>query len=167
MRTHRHTRPAPGSPRDMHIAKRVKHVSTGEPAKMPANGGSPPFPQPTRRLGIDELTNLMVGQRLDSTFRALADPTRRAMLARLLEGPSSVAGLTRGFAMSEAGAAKHLATLEAAGLVRRVGEDRRSLRALDADPLVEAGLWLRGWQRLASPRMARTAALLDAAARLP
>lgn len=116
---------------------------------------------------MDELTNLMVGQRLDFTFRALADPTRRAMLARLLEGPSSVAGLTRGFAMSEVGAAKHLAVLEAAGLVRRVGEDRRSLRALDADPLVEAMLWLRRWQRFASPRAARLAALLDAAERLP
>ncbi|MCX8474777.1 MAG: metalloregulator ArsR/SmtB family transcription factor [Sphingomonas sp.] len=108
----------------------------------------------------------MVGKRLDSTFHALADPTRRAMLARLAEGEKSVSELARGFAMSGTGAAKHLAVLEAAGLVRRRREARRSLCALDADPLAEAALWLRRWHRFESRSAARLRAMLDAAERI-
>ncbi|TGX52903.1 ArsR family transcriptional regulator [Sphingomonas gei] len=105
----------------------------------------------------------MVGYRLDSTFGALADPTRRTLLARLGEGEQSVAELTRGLAMSDTGAAKHLAVLVAAGLVRRRRDGRYSLCALDADPLAEAALWLRRWQRFEGPRVARLRAMLDAA----
>ncbi|MGK6354516.1 ArsR/SmtB family transcription factor [Sphingomonas sp. DT-207] len=108
----------------------------------------------------------MVGYRLDSTFHALADPTRRAMLDRLASGEKSVGELALGFAMSGTGAAKHLAVLEAAGLVRRRREGCRCLCALDADPLVEAGLWLRRWDALASPRAARLRAMLSAPERV-
>ncbi|ATY33824.1 ArsR/SmtB family transcription factor [Sphingomonas psychrotolerans] len=107
----------------------------------------------------------MVGYRLDSTLHALADPTRRAMLARLAEGEKSVAELTRDLAMSDTGAAKHLAVLAAAGLVRRRRDGRRSLCTLDADPIAEAALWLRRWQRFESPRAVRLRAMLAAADR--
>lgn len=102
---------------------------------MPENGGNPPSPDPTRRLdpaALAAFANLMVGKRLDSTFHALADPTRRAMLAKLAKGEKSVGALAQGFAMSGTAAAKHLAVLEAAGLVRRRFEGRAAahLRAM-------------------------------------
>lgn len=109
------------------------------------------------------LTNLMVGYRIDATFHALADPTRRAMLARLAEGEKPVAELTRDFAMSDTGAAKHLAVLVAAGLVRKRRDGRHSFCALDADPIAEAVLWLRRWRRFESIRAVRLRAMLDAA----
>ncbi|KRC80418.1 ArsR/SmtB family transcription factor [Sphingomonas sp. Root241] len=105
----------------------------------------------------------MVGYRLDATFRALADPTRRALLARLAGGEKRVTELTRGFAMSETAAAKHLALLEAAGLVRRRRDGRHSFCTLAVDPLTEAALWLRRWQRFESKRAAGLRRLLDAA----
>nr|WP_294810061.1 metalloregulator ArsR/SmtB family transcription factor [uncultured Sphingomonas sp.] len=104
----------------------------------------------------------MVGYRLDATFRALADPTRRALLARLAGGEKRVTELTRGFAMSETAAAKHLALLEAAGLVRRRRDGRHSFCTLAADPLTEAALWLRRWQPFESRRAAGLRRLFDA-----
>ena len=63
--------------------------------------------------------NHMVEQRLDATFHALADPTRRGMLANLARGEKSIGALAEPFAMSFAGAAKHVKVLEGAGLVAR------------------------------------------------
>ncbi|AQR75869.1 helix-turn-helix transcriptional regulator [Sphingomonas sp. LM7] len=108
----------------------------------------------------------MVGYRVDATFAALADPTRREMLARLAEGEKPVGALTGGFAMSAAGAAKHLAVLEAAGLVHACRRGRHRYCRLDTDPLAEAALWLRRWHRFESPRAARLRALLDTAERI-
>jgi len=115
---------------------------------------------------FEAFANLMVGKRVGSTFHALADPTRRALLALLAEGEKPVAALARGFAMSETAVAKHLAVLEAAGLVRRRREGRRSVCSLDVDPLTEAALWLRRWQRLESPGAAHLRALFHAAERV-
>lgn len=71
--------------------------------------------------------------------------------------------LTRGFTMSETAAAKHLALLEAAGLVRRRREGRHSFCMLATDPLTEAALWLRRWQPFESRRAAGLRRLLDVA----
>jgi DNA-binding transcriptional ArsR family regulator len=142
---------------------------TGQSPKTPKNHANPPFPDPTKRFDPAAslgLANLVVGYRLEATFTALADPTRRAILARLADGEKSVGELTCGFAMSDAGAAKHLAALEAARLVRRRREGRRVLCTLEADPLIEAALWLRRWQRFESPKAARLRAMLDAAERV-
>nr|AGU10038.1 Helix-turn-helix domain [uncultured organism] len=111
-----------------------------------------------RRLA--SLVDILIVSRVEKTFQALADPTRRAMLDRLAGGERRVGELTAGFAISATAAAKHLAMLEAAGLVacRREGRYRRC--ALDADPLVEAGLWLRRWDCFGSPMVARKAALV-------
>lgn len=168
----RTARPQP-QPQPVYLPARARmdtsSSSTGTSPEMAENRGKPPNPDPTE--GLDPpargaLANLVVGYRVDSTFRALADPTRRAMLALLADGEKSVAEMTRGFAMSGAGAAKHLAVLEAAGLVRQRREGRRCLCTLDADPLAEAALWLRRWQRFESPKAARLRAMLDAAERI-
>jgi DNA-binding transcriptional ArsR family regulator len=75
---------------------------------------------------------------LSRTFAALADPTRRAMLARLTQGPASVGELAAPFDMSFAAVSKHLRVLENAGLV---------LRGRDARPLAAASAWISNYRR--------------------
>jgi DNA-binding transcriptional ArsR family regulator len=92
------------------------------------------------------MLNHMVEQEpphLDAVFRALADPTRRAMLRRLAEGERSIGELAAPFRMSFAGASKHVRALEGAGLVRRRVHGRTHLCRLEAAPLAEADEWLR------------------------
>src|SRR5205823_2410944 len=86
-------------------------------------------------------------ERLDATFAALADPTRRAILARLVSGDASVTELARPFAMSQPAISKHLKVLERAGLISR-GRDaqRRPCRAR-IRPLAEATDWLERYRR--------------------
>ena len=73
---------------------------------------------------------------LDATFAALADPTRRAILARLASGAASVAELAEPFDMSQPAVSKHLKVLERAGLISRSREAQRRPRRLDPRPLV-------------------------------
>ena len=86
-------------------------------------------------------------ERLDLTFAALADPTRRAMLASLALGERSVGELAAPHAMSFAGAAKHVGVLERAGLVERRKAGRQQLCRLKAERLREADQWLRQWEQ--------------------
>lgn len=79
---------------------------------------------------------------LNAIFRALADPTRRAMLADLREGSKSVGALAEPHAMSLAGAAKHVAVLETAGLLRCERRGRSRICALEPAALAEAERWL-------------------------
>lgn len=88
----------------------------------------------------------MVEQRLDATFTALADPTRRAMLADLKNGERSIGELAAPHRMSFAGAAKHVGVLERAGLVERRKDGRRQLCRLRPAPLREADAFLRQWE---------------------
>lgn len=85
--------------------------------------------------------------RLDAVFQALADPTRRAMLRRLSGGERSLSELAEPFAMSFAGASKHVRALEKAGLVRRTVQGRTHFCRLEAAPLVEIEEWLRFYTR--------------------
>ena len=81
-------------------------------------------------------------ERLDATFLALADPTRRAILARLALGEASVTELSEPFAISQPAISKHLKILERAGLIT-VGQDaQRRPRRLEGKPLAEATAWL-------------------------
>src|SRR5437867_12487739 len=80
----------------------------------------------------------MPPQALDATFAALADPTRRAILARLASGEASVTKLAKPFAMSQPAISKHLKVLEHAGLISRGRDAQRRSRRLDATPLAEA-----------------------------
>ena len=79
---------------------------------------------------------------LDATFAALADPTRRAILARLAAGEASVTELAAPFAMSQPAISKHLKVLEQAGLISRRRDSQRRPCRLEAQPLAEATEWL-------------------------
>src|SRR5262245_46221052 len=84
---------------------------------------------------------------LDLTFAALADPTRRAILARLAAGEASVTELAEPFAMSQAAISKHLMVLERAGLVSRGRDAQRRPRRLEPRPLAAASRWLEEYRR--------------------
>jgi DNA-binding transcriptional ArsR family regulator len=84
---------------------------------------------------------------LDATFAALADPTRRAILARLAEGEASVLELAEPFAMSQPAISKHLKVLERAGLISRGRDAQKRPRRLEPKPLAEANQWLEGYRQ--------------------
>jgi DNA-binding transcriptional ArsR family regulator len=87
-----------------------------------------------------------MSDRLDATFLALADPTRRAILARLARGEASVTELAEPFAISQPAISKHLKILERAGLIT-VGQDaQRRPRRFEGKPLAEASAWLERYR---------------------
>jgi len=99
--------------------------------------------------------------RLDATFAALADPTRRAILARLAMGQASVTELARPFDMSQPAISKHLKVLERAGLIAQGRDAQRRPRRLEARPLAEATGWLERYRRFWEGNYQRLDALLD------
>ncbi len=99
--------------------------------------------------------------RLDATFMALADPTRRAILARLAERELSVTELAAPFAISQPAISKHLKVLELAGLVSRRQEAQRRPCRLEAGPLAEVTGWLEGYRRLWEGNFQRLDGVLD------
>src|SRR5690349_14656127 len=84
--------------------------------------------------------------RLDATFAALADPTRRAILARLAQGEATVLELAEPFSISQPAISKHLQVLERAGLVSTAREAQRRPRRLEAKALAEASSFLEGFR---------------------
>jgi DNA-binding transcriptional ArsR family regulator len=98
--------------------------------------------------------------RLDLTFAALADPTRRAILARLALGESSVTQLAEPFAMSLPAISKHLKVLERAGLITRGREAQWRPCRLEADPLKDAADWLEHYRQFWEQSLDRLAAYL-------
>ena len=101
-------------------------------------------------------------ERLDAVFAALADPTRRAILARLAAGDASVMELAQPFDMSQPAISKHLKVLERAGLISRGRIAQRRPRRLDAQPLAEATRWLERYRQYWEGNFQRLDALLDA-----
>ena len=99
--------------------------------------------------------------RLDATFAALADPTRRAILARLASGEASVMELAEPFAMSQPAISKHLKVLERAGLISRGLDAQRRPRRLEAKPLAEATDWLERYREFWEGNFQRLDALLE------
>lgn len=99
--------------------------------------------------------------RLDATFAALADPTRRALLARLASGEATVTELAAPFAISQAAISKHLMVLERAGLVTTGRDAQRRPRRVVATPLVEANEWLERYRQSLESSFARLDAVLD------
>jgi DNA-binding transcriptional ArsR family regulator len=99
--------------------------------------------------------------RLDATFAALADPTRRALLARLIDGEASVTELAEPFDMSQPAISKHLKVLERAGLVTRGRDAQRRPVKVEPRPLAEAASWLETYKRTLERRFQRLDALLD------
>jgi DNA-binding transcriptional ArsR family regulator len=98
---------------------------------------------------------------LDATFAALADPTRRAILARLTTGEASVMELAEPFAMTQPAISKHLKVLERAGLISRGREAQRRPCRIEAKPLAEANRWLEAYRHFWEGSFQRLDAVLD------
>ncbi|MDQ3365237.1 MAG: metalloregulator ArsR/SmtB family transcription factor [Myxococcota bacterium] len=103
----------------------------------------------------------MQPQRLDATFAALADPTRRAILARLAKGDASVTELAEPFAISQPAISKHLKVLERAGLVARGRDAQRRPCRLVPGALREATSWLERYADMWEARFANLDTLLE------
>ena len=104
---------------------------------------------------------MQAAHRLDTVFAALADPTRRAIIARLATGQASVMELARPFAMSQPAISKHLKVLERAGLVSRGRDAQRRPRRLEAKRLEEADKWLERYRKLWEANYQRLDTLLE------
>ncbi len=102
----------------------------------------------------------MAVDQLSIVFGALADPTRRAILARLTEGDANVAELAAPFSMSQPAVSRHLKVLEEAGLISRHRQATARLSHLEAAPLREATRWLVGYQEYWDESFERLDALL-------
>jgi len=103
----------------------------------------------------------MQADRLDATFNALADPTRRAIIARLVKGEASVMELAEPFDMSQPAISKHLKVLERAGLISRGRDAQRRPCRLEAAPLREVTDWLQRYADLVESRFQRLDSLLE------
>jgi DNA-binding transcriptional ArsR family regulator len=99
--------------------------------------------------------------RLNATFAALANPTRRAILARLASGQASVNELAEPFSMTQPAISKHLKVLERAGLISRGQDAQRRPRRLEPKPFAEATKWLEKYSQLWAANFQRLDALLD------
>jgi DNA-binding transcriptional ArsR family regulator len=100
-------------------------------------------------------------ERLDATFAALADPTRRAILARLASGEATVTELAAPFEMSQPAISKHLKVLERAGLISRGRDAQRRPCRLEAEPLAAANAWLEAYRQLWETRFRHLDDLLE------
>src|SRR4051794_38259679 len=103
----------------------------------------------------------MVENRLDATFHALADPTRRGMLASLTLGEKSIGELGEPYAMTFAGASKHVKVLENAGLIERRKAGRKQICALRPKPLAEAEHWISQWKQFWTVRLDNLETLIE------
>ena len=102
----------------------------------------------------------MTEQQLSTVFSALADPTRRAILARLTEGDANVAELAAPFSVSQPAISRHLKVLERAGLISRTRRSTARLSHLEAEPLREATGWLARYHEFWDERFDRLDTLL-------
>ena len=98
---------------------------------------------------------------LDATFAALADPTRRAILARLASGEASVLELAKPFDMSQPAISKHLKVLERAGLISRGRDAQRRLSRIEGRALGDASEWLESYREFWEASFERLDALLE------
>jgi DNA-binding transcriptional ArsR family regulator len=104
--------------------------------------------------------NIQPSDRLDATFSALADPTRRAILARLTFGEASVMELTKPFAMTQPAISKHLRVLERAGLISRGRDAQRRPCRIEPVALAEVTGWLDGYRQFWENRFQHLDSLL-------
>jgi len=115
------------------------------------------------QLVIEQMSYLATARssRLDATFAALADPTRRAILARLARGEASVNDLAKPFNMSQPAVSKHLKVLERAGLISKTLDKQRRPRRLEPAPLKDASAWLEKYAKFWEARFDRLDVVLD------
>src|SRR5688500_16800709 len=143
--------------------------------RRPASTNPPKENRPGRRIGLDAARRLMHNQmvlklsgyemtesdRLDAVFMALADPTRRAILARLATGEVSVTELAEPFEMSQPAISKHLKVLERAGLISVDVDAQRRPRKLEPKRLEEAVDWIERYREIFEQNYQRLDALLE------
>jgi DNA-binding transcriptional ArsR family regulator len=103
---------------------------------------------------------IMTSEQLDATFSALADPTRRAILARLASGEATVLELAEPFAMTQPAISRHLKVLERAGLVSQRQDAQRRPRRVEVRPIAEATSWLERYRRTLEANFQRLDLLL-------
>ena len=103
---------------------------------------------------------MVIDSALNATFLALADPTRRAILARLSHGEASVTELAEPFDMSQPAVSKHLKVLERAGLITVAPDAQRRPRRLTPEPLRAAGAWIEQYRTIWEGNYKRLDALL-------
>ncbi len=123
------------------------------------------FNQPVDNQSGRRIFNHMVDKspaRLDAVFRALADPTRRAMLRDLAKAPRTIGELAAPFDISLAGASKHIQMLERAGLIQREVQGRVHTCRLDPRPLHAGAEWIRHYERFWNQKLDALEALLKA-----
>ena len=120
-----------------------------EARPRPAGAGRGPQPVERKRVARRSRAGPRAGQsaQLDATFTALADPTRRAILARLARGEAGVTELQKPFAMSLPAISKHLKVLERARLISRGRDAQWRPCRLKAKPLAAAAGWIAGYKR--------------------
>ncbi|MEP7027286.1 MAG: metalloregulator ArsR/SmtB family transcription factor [Candidatus Eisenbacteria bacterium] len=106
------------------------------------------------------MVNYTSTRRLDATFGALADPTRRAILARLARGPATIGELATPFAMSLPAVSKHVRVLEGAGLIARARTGREHHITLSEAPLIDAAQWIHDSRRFWEQSLDRLAEYL-------
>ena len=116
---------------------------------------------------MELLSSIARPEQLDAVFGALADPTRRAILARLADGDLSVGQLRSPFPVSQPAISRHLKVLEAAGLISRARRATVRLSHLEAEPLREATEWLARYQAFWDARYDRLDALIAALTESP
>lgn len=104
---------------------------------------------------------MLPADRLGTTFSALADPTRRAILTRLATGEATVNELAEPFAMTQPAISKHLKVLEHAGLISRGRDAQRRPSRLEAKPLAEASAWLDQYRQFWEASFARLDSVLE------
>jgi len=104
---------------------------------------------------------MQAAERLNLTFAALADPTRRAIMSRLARGEASVAELAAPFRMSQPAISKHLKVLETAGLVSAGQDANRRPRRIEGGPMQEAAAWLDDYRKFWERRYEALDDLLD------
>ncbi len=104
---------------------------------------------------------MVMERHLDATFAALADPTRRAILARLALGEASVQELARPFRMSQPAISKHLKVLELAGLISRGQDAQRRPRRIEGKSLAQASKWLERYRKIWEGNFRRLDVLLN------
>jgi DNA-binding transcriptional ArsR family regulator len=104
---------------------------------------------------------MQAAERLNLTFAALADPTRRAIMSRLALGEASVAELAAPFRMSQPAISKHLKVLETAGLISAGQDANRRPRRIEGGPMQEAAAWLDDYRKFWERRYQALDDLLD------
>jgi DNA-binding transcriptional ArsR family regulator len=105
--------------------------------------------------------NSYQSKNLDSTFAALADPTRRAILERLMTGEATVTELVEPFSLSQPAISKHLRVLEQAGLISRGRDAQKRPCRIEAQPLEEATAWLENYRQIWQANYQRLDTLLE------